>query len=592
MCGIAGIALKEGHSISEYQKQTLLQALRHRGPDGDGAWENRYMVLLHTRLSIIDVEGGMQPLSNESYQVLVANGEIYNSPELRAFFKNYDFKTGSDCEVILPLWQKFHADYINSLRGMYGIALVNIDEKTLILTRDPFGIKPLYYTCVDQGVVFASEAQAIIKAGFVKQKVVNQSVVDALLQLQFTPGHETIYKNIYRILPGETLIIQNGEIIQRHSISYLQNKQVRIVDEKTALHQLDQVLENSIRIHERSDVPFGLFLSSGIDSSILLKMMQRLGRIERLHAWTAHFEINNNTGYVKDEIKQAALMAKEIGITHHCVTIKQQEVFEYLPQIIACIDDPVADYAIIPTWFLAKEARSTVKVILSGEGGDELFAGYGRYRKAARSSWLGGKKLYCKGIFDKEKIFPHSILSEWENYFKSQYRLLDKKNSRLENAQKIDLQDWVPNDLLIKLDRCLMAHSIEGRVPFLDKKVAEFAFSLDDHLKIRNGQGKWILRKWLEWQFPHAQPFAKKTGFNVPIGLWIEQKAHELAKVVACQSDIRKKISQSNIVSLFEKASGRKEKFMAWNILFYSLWHQVHIVGKNPRGNVFEVLMD
>ncbi|MUG34357.1 asparagine synthase (glutamine-hydrolyzing) [Commensalibacter sp. ESL0382] len=592
MCGIAGIALKDGHSISEHQKKILLEALHHRGPDGNGSWENSHVVLLHSRLSIIDIEGGKQPLSNDSQQVLIANGEIYNSLELRHLFKNYIFKTGSDCEVILPLWQKFHADYVNSLRGMYGVAMVDIDEKTLVLSRDPFGIKPLYYASVEQGVVFASEAQAIIKAGFVRHDDINQSAVDTLLQLQFIPGHKTIYNNIYRILPGETLIIRNGEIIHRQTQSCFPKTRSMITDEKKALNQLDSLLEDSIRIHERSDVPFGLFLSSGVDSSIILKMMQRLGRINRLHAWTARFEINNDSGYVKDEALQAALLAKEIGIQHHCVTINQQDVFRHLPKIIACMDDPVADYAIIPTWFLANEARSIVKVILSGEGGDELFAGYGRYRKAAKSVWLGGKRLYRKGIFERDNFFLHSVSSEWQDYFRLQYKLQDKNDSRLKNAQKIDMNDWLPNDLLIKLDRCLMAHSIEGRVPFLDKKIAAFAFNLEDHLKIRNGQGKWILRKWLEWQFPLAQPFAKKSGFSVPIGLWIEQHANELAQAVFCQTDIGNKISLSNVRSLFEKASGRKERFMAWNILFYAIWHQVHIVGKNPLGNVLEVLMD
>lgn len=592
MCGIAGIALKEGYCISETQKQIMLQSLQHRGPDGQGFWENGHAVLLHMRLSIIDVEGGKQPLSNANRQILIANGEVYNSPELRSLFQNYDFQTGSDCEVILPLWQQFHADYVNSLRGMYGIALVDLDEKTVILSRDPFGIKPLYYACVEQGVVFASEAQAIIKAGFVSVDDIRHHAVDTLLQLQFIPGHQTIYKDIYRVLPGETLVIQNGSIIHRQSVSCYPKNQAHITDEKQALLQLDQILEDSVRVHERSDVPFGLFLSSGIDSSILLKMMQRLGQVDRFHAWTARFEIERDMGYVQDEASQAALMAKEVGVFHHCVTISQQDVFTYLPQIIACMDDPVADYAIIPTWFLAKEAKPIVKVILSGEGGDELFAGYGRYRKAAKSKWLGGKQPYRKGIFDRSNLFHSSLSREWKNYFQLQYSLQDKGDTRLEQAQKIDMESWLPDDLLIKLDRCLMVHSIEGRVPFLDKRLAAFAFSLDDHLKIRKGQGKWILRKWLEWQFPMAQPFAKKSGFSVPMGLWIEQNAQKLAQAVAGQQAIKEKISYSNLLSLFEKASGRKERFMAWNILFYATWHQVHVLGKNPLGNIFEFLMD
>lgn len=589
MCGLAGIALKPGCSVSNEQKKLLKEVLAHRGPNGNGEWVGEHAVLIHTRLSIIDLEGGKQPLSYQDKQFMVANGEIYNDLELRHTFSGYPFQTGSDCEGILPLWQQFRKNFPKKLRGMYGIALVDVDEHITILSRDPFGIKPLYYASVDQGIVFASEAQAIVKAGFV-QPVLRQQGLSALLQLQFVPGQETIFKNIHRLLPGETLVIKDGKIVMKERIEVFKDLNQVISDEKLALIQLDQILEDTVRIHERSDVPFGLFLSSGIDSSIILKMMQRLGQEKRVKAWTARFETDTHQGYVADETDQAAFLAKQVGAEHHIYSITQQQVWQHLPQIVACMDDPVADYAIIPTWFLAKEASKTVTVILSGEGGDELFAGYGRYRKASQPWWKGGRKMYRKGVFEQTD-YLRADFSSWRDEISAFEKHYDfSKISRLTKAQKIDIETWLPNDLLIKLDRCLMAHGMEGRVPFLDKKVAAFAFNLSDSLKVQNRQGKWILRKWLDQNFPESRPFATKLGFSVPIGLWIEQQAKTLAPLVSQQIGVQEIAFSGKIMKLFEKASGRKERYMAWNLLFYALWHQIHIMGKSPNGSVTDIL--
>lgn len=589
MCGIAGIALKPGYTISSAQKDLLLQALNHRGPDGSSQWEGKHAVLLHTRLSIIDVEGGRQPFIFQDRMAAVVNGEIYNDLTLREELTTYPFQTGSDCEGVLPLWQQFQMRYPEKLRGMYGVALVDLGQKTVALSRDPFGIKPLYYACVEQGVVFASEPQAIIHAGFVTPQIYNPAL-GALLQLQFIPGQQTVFQGIERLLPGETLLIQGGKIIDRRGIKPFKTSLHKIKDASVALQKLDQVLEESVRIHERSDVPFGLFLSSGIDSTIILKMMHRLGQQNRIHAWTARFDIDGFAGYVADETEQAAFIANKLGAEHHIFSISSRDVWTYLPQIVACMDDPVADYAIIPTWFLAKEASKSVKVILSGEGGDELFAGYGRYRKASKPWWQGGRGMYRKGAFYKTEYLS-TFLPLWrQGITQVETSLGLSKETLLARAQRIDIETWLPNDLLIKLDRCLMAHGIEGRVPFLDKEMAQFAADLADDLKVHQGQGKWILRKWLEVHLPQSNPFADKKGFSVPIGLWIEQQARVLAPLVAAQAGVQEVAFPDKILSLFEKASGRKERYMAWNLLFYALWHQIHIVGKSSQGTVVEVL--
>lgn len=588
MCGIAGIALRPHQTIKEWQKKALVQALRHRGPDGQGEWTTNTAVLIHTRLSIVDVEHGKQPLLSNNQFATVVNGEIYNDPELRNLNKNYNFLTKSDSECVIPLWEKFHEEYTEKLRGMYAVALVDNGRGVVVLSRDPFGIKPLYYTCTDKGIAFASEPQALLKAGFAKAKI-DFSALSTLLQLQFYSGSNTIFQGIKRLAPGENLIIKDGEIIKKLQKPVVNFEKRKIFDVKPALDELDEVLTKSVEVHQRADVPLGLFLSSGIDSSILLKLMQRLGREKRLCAWTARFETNKEPGGV-DESKQAALLAKEVGAQHHIFSITQQQVWQYLPQIVNCMDDPAFDYAIIPTWFLAKDASQSVKVILSGEGGDELFAGYGRYRKVSRPFWLGGKKLYSKPIFYNTSLLKFSN-AQWRNKIRDmEQKSLNFDLTRLTQAQWLDINTWLPDDLLLKLDRCLMAHGVEGRVPFLDKKVAEFSFRLADTLKINQGKGKWILRKWLEKNFPSAEPFAPKQGFTVPIGLWIEQNALTLAPLVTKQQGIKAIFDTTQILKLFEKASGRKERHMAWNILCYALWHKIYIMGYSPMGSTCELL--
>ncbi len=584
MCGIAGLILSPGAALPDPAViARLIGSLHHRGPDGTGSAVVGRVALMHNRLAIIDLVTGDQPFFSGS-ATLVANGEVYNYRELRDAMPNVSFATNSDCEPPLHLWLRDGDAYAAQLRGMYAIAIHERHHHSVTLTRDPFGIKPLYLAQIEGGLAFASEAQALLEAGLVK-RAVRPAAVEELMQLQFTTGADTIFEGIQRVLPGETVTCADGHVINRSRISWLPEGGPETIDEDAALVRLDRALEESVDLHQRSDVPFGMFLSGGIDSATLITLMARLNK-EPVRAFTAGFDAPG----AADERDHAAAVAKAVGAYHETIEVTEKMVWDHLPEIVACMDDPAADYAIIPTWFLAQRARKDVKVVLTGEGGDEIFAGYDRYRKAIRPWWRGGRTMWARGSFDKVPVLrtPPSI---WrDGMAAAEARALDRGYSRLGVAQATDMTDWLPNDLLLKADRCLMAHAIEGRTPFLDKGVAAAAFRLPDGMKLRDGVGKWILRKWLEKNLPMARPFAPKQGFTVPVGEWIKARGAELGPLVARQEGVAEIAHPEKVEALFRDIRRWRHGFACWKLLFYALWHRRHIQGLRPVGDVFQTL--
>ncbi len=584
MCGIAGLILSSGAPPPDPVTLTrLIEALRHRGPDGNGQSVVGRVALLHNRLSIIDLVTGDQPFF-AGPATLVANGEVYNYRELRDAMPGVNFATNSDCEPPLHLWLQYGADYAERLRGMYAIAIHERVKRSVTLTRDPFGIKPLYIAQVDGGLAFASEPQALLEAGLVS-RVVRPSAREELLQLQFTTGADTIFEGIQRLLPGETLTCADGHILDRQRISFIPEGGPETIDEDTALKRLDRALMESVDLHQRSDVPYGMFLSGGIDSATLITLMARLNS-EPVLAFTAGFDAPG----AADEREHAAVVAKAVGARHESIEVNEAMVWQHLPEIVAAMDDPAADYAIIPTWFLAQRARQDVKVVLSGEGGDEIFAGYSRYRSAMRPWWLGGRTMWARGSFDKVDVLRTRPSSWRDGIAAAEARAAEGGRGRLAAAQCTDMADWLPHDLLLKLDRCLMAHAVEGRTPFLDRGIAEAAFRLPDGLKLRDGMGKWILRKWLEKNLPVARPFAPKQGFTVPIGTWIKGQGSRLGPLVAAQPGVAEIAHPDRVVALFGDIRRWRHGFACWKLLFYALWHRRHILGLPPAGDVFQTL--
>jgi len=558
--------------------------MAHRGPDGSGNTVVGRIALVHTRLSIIDLVTGDQP-HFAGASALVTNGEIYNYRELRAALPGVAFSTASDCEPPLHLWLRDGVGYADELRGMYATAIHDRTVRTVALSRDPFGIKPLYMASVPGGIAFASEAQALHAAGLVK-RALRPAARDELLQLQYTTGAETIFDGIVRLLPGETALCAEGRVVERHRRASLPAGGPEEISEEAALARLDGALTESVDLHQRSDVPYGMFLSGGIDSSVILALMAKLNSSPVL-AFTAGWDVPE----AKDERAHAAAVAKAAGARHETIEISEAMVWKHLPQIVACMDDPAADYAIIPTWFLAQRARRDVKVVLSGEGGDEMFGGYGRYRHAMRPWWLGGRVMRARGPFDRVDVLRNYPTGWRDGTAASEAVAAEGGRSRLMAAQATDVVDWLPNDLLLKLDRCLMAHAVEGRTPFLDPGVAAASFRLPDGLKVRKGMGKYLLRKWLEKNLPVADPWSPKRGFTVPIGAWIARQGARLGPLVARQDAIAEIAEPASVEALFRSGkTGWPQGHAAWTLLFYALWHRRHMLGLPVDGDVFEVL--
>lgn len=559
----------------------LNRAQAHRGPDGSGIYRKDDVGLAHGRLAIIDLATGDQPLFGQDGLALIANGEIYNHVELRTALSDVAFSTGSDCEPPLALYQRHGLDFAATLRGMYAIALHDPVRRRLVLARDPFGIKPFYYAETAGGFVFASEPQAILATGLIERRL-RLSARDELLQLQFTTGTETIFEGIHRLSPGETVAVEGGRIVERRRLAALPAGGCDHRNATDALGELDEILAESVLFHQRSDVPFGMFLSGGIDSSALLALMARLNSRPVL-AFTAMFPGTGAT----DESRHARLLAKAVGAEHVEVPVTERDFWDLLPAIAASVDDPVADYAIVPTYKLAAAARRSVKVILSGEGGDELFGGYGRYRSAMRP-WPFGRQMRRHGFLEGLGLLRGESHAWRAGFAAEADRQSGNGRTRLQSAQALDCTDWLPNDLLIKLDRCLMANGVEGRVPFLDPRVAAFAYRLPDSLKVRRGLGKWLLRSWLDGVLPAAQAFSAKRGFTVPVEEWIAGHP-ELGGLLAEQESIREICRPGQVESLF-RAPGKKGGFAAWILLFYALWHRCHIGNLAPQGDVFATL--
>lgn len=581
MCGIAGAMTKTGRPPSDQALSAMQEALRHRGPDGEGRFGAGSTAMVHTRLAVIDPDRGIQPFVADDGTALVANGEIYNDLAVRADLADVSYKTGSDNESALHLYRRHGLKFVRHLRGMYALALYDPTEERLVLARDPFGIKPLYLSETPDAFWFASEPQALLAAGVVP-RTENEAARDQLLALQFTCGAQTVFKDIVRLEPGETVVIKRGHVVERigmESISTANQAQ------QDSLSQFDNLWMDSIDLHRRSDVPYGVFLSGGTDSASVLTAMARL-EDRPVIAFTAGF------GGTKahDERDQAARLAEAVGAVHCPMEIGADDFWENLPAIAATLDDPVADYAIVPTYLLAKEAAKDVKVVLTGEGGDEIFGGYGRYR-SGRRPWPLRRQPWAR-----HNLALAGVLRDPSNRWRDELRATERKTASrsltpLQRLQALDISHWLPNDLLTKVDRCLMAHGVEGRVPFLDGPLAAFGFSLSDHDKIKGRLGKQIIRRWLAAHRPEAQPFARKRGFSVPVGEWIVIEGQRLAPLVARQDGVAACCDSEAVARFFRNVTADKA-FPAWVLLFYALWHQCHIMGVGTSATVLDVLAE
>ncbi len=578
MCGIAGFSyIKPDKKISKRFFNTE-KYLFHRGPENTGYFKNPHLDLIHTRLSIVDIKGGNQPIQNKRY-VLVANGEIYNDPEIRKKNQTYKFVTNSDSESILALYERNGIDGLKLLRGMYAFIIYDKKREEVIIGRDEFGIKPLYYSLMKNGIAFCSETKPIVS---LKKSIPNINVEKLFeyMQLQYSSGTETLYEGIQRVAPGQIIVIKKGKIIKSFLSSFTQKK--KSINDAELITSLDKSLRESVSSHLRSDVPYCIFFSGGIDSMLLLHYVHQLKK-ENVTAYSISFD--------KDTSKNLEKITQTHNVDLVKVKFSEDDFWNWIFLAAEKIDEPVADYAILPTLKLASIASKKYKVALTGEGGDELFGGYGRYKKSQRV--LFGKKDYLpKGAFND--VLGSKKFQNWEYELKNLNSFfLKNKVTRLQSFQLFDYYNWLPNNLLVKLDRCLMTFSMEGRTPFIDKKLFNKLFYISDKEKIYNGVSKFYIRKFLNSNIQNYNFFEKKKGFTVPIYEWIPKKINFLRELLLKQDFLKEYFSKDELVKICSAIRINK-KFVKplWHIIFFTSWYLVNIKGIKKRGNFFDILAD
>ena len=547
----------------------MLQAIYHRGPDEEGRLSDGRLALGMRRLSIIDLVAGTQPVFNESGRyAVVFNGEIYNYRELREELqgRGHQLKTQGDTETIVHLFEEMQEDCLRQLRGMFGFAIWDSHLRELFLARDRMGIKPLYYTLADGQLIFASEIKAILQHPSVVREV-DKVAMSQYLSLKYVPAPRTMFKDIYSLPPGHWMKINaSGEIqIQRYwDISFA--KPVQLMDEQESTDRLLALLRESVGIHLRSDVPFGAFLSGGLDSSTIVALMA-----EQLSTPVKTFSVGFDGPGLQDELPYAQQVANLFGCQHHTLKISAGDFLNHAERVLFHLDQPIADQATIATYLVAKLARQHVKMVLTGEGGDELFAGYARYageRYWQVAQWLpqplgrmvrqfvaplpGLRRakiaINALMIHDEATRFANwfpmfndeakrhlmveaeSNLSEGVSDLFRQHLQNCNAKSRLERMLYLDCKLWLADYLLLRGDKLTMANSLEARVPLLDHRVVEFAASLPESMKLRGSQRKYLLRKAACRLLPADIIHRKKQGFPIPIDRWLRREAEPLLR--------------------------------------------------------------
>lgn len=587
MCGIAGLFLRH-RSAEKQDLNKMIKDLGHRGPDNIGFHLDGNLGMAHARLSIIDLETGDQPLQSfDKNLTLIVNGEIYNYKELVSQLqtKGHRFQTGSDAEPIIQGTQEYGKGFVEQVNGMFAYALHDKQADQLVLARDRLGIKPLFYTVLPDGVAFASEIKGLLPL-LPHSPEINPEGLAQFFCNQFTSGRQTIIKGIYKVLPGELLTIDRTLKITRET--YWSPHGVEAVDYSfaDASAAFDALLDKVMHEHIRSDVPFGLFLSGGVDSAIVLAMLNRFqDRPIRT------FSVGYRDVSMQDELDAAKHIADLFQTRHTPLRLNKTTLFNRIPYSVWSADDLMRDYASLPTSLLAEEASRELKVVFTGEGGDEVFAGYRRYNKKAPERFL--KNLFSPGsggfrtrsqipLTRLGKIFGPELrkaVSAYREPFITAWQSSPENWSDIQRSQYTDLSTALPDNLLVKVDRMLMGFSLEGRVPFLDHRVVEFGLSLPDRLKVDKGQGKIFLKKWAERFIPRDHLQQKKTGFHVPIGDWLQGPfLDQLEERLLSNSGIKGWFQKEGIQELFAAQRKRpKQSRVIWSLMQFAIWHNLFI---------------
>ena len=557
MCGICGqYNFGSKAPVSRHDLERMTRSIAHRGPDDEGYFIDGPLGLGFRRLSIIDLAGGHQPMADrEETTWVVFNGEIYNFPELKRELESlgHVFRTKSDTEVIIHGYKQWGDDVLNHLNGMFGLAIWDLRKKRLVIARDPFGIKLIYYKIDADRMFFGSEIRAVV-AGVNEKVDVDPVSMNLFLRYRYTPSPYTAFKGIRKLAPGTMLVCEPTGCSLRRWYNYRPTPFSPAKSADEATEELAELYKQSIRRQLLSDVPLGLLLSGGVDSGLLLALMNLCGK-----SWHT-YSVGYGSSFADDELEDAADTAARFSSKHSSVVLDRKTFEESLPHIVSCLEEPIASSSIVPMYFVCKRAREDVKVALVGQGPDELFGGYRRHLGVRYSSlWSGlpgpvrsavssvitalprnetlkrgihsldipermrryqnvlslmpGDQI--DGLFEDGLLPPDTgdkILGSWEELVP----LMDETDE-LGGFQFLEIRSTLPDELLMYADKLSMAHSLEVRVPYLDKEIVEYVERLPANLKVRNGSGKWLHRQVCQKLLPTEILKRKKRGFAVNV---------------------------------------------------------------------------
>ena len=554
MCGICGqIKIASDEPVDQNVIRRMAQTIFHRGPDDDGYFFDRSLGFGFRRLSIIDLSGGHQPMADADKTVwLVFNGEIYNYKELRVELeaRGHKFRTNSDTEVIIHGYKQWGLDVFNHLNGMFGVAIWDVKKRRLVVARDAMGIKLIYYNIAGGKLNFGSEIRPVLAADESRPQV-DPTAVNLFLRFRYTPSPLTIFQGVRKLAPGSMLVVENGSCREERWYNFTPEPFARMPSDREAAEELFQLYRGAVKRHLLADVPVGILLSGGLDSGLLLALMNEHGR-----DWPA-YTIGYGKKFADDELVDAAESATLLGARHHQVMLDQESFEKALPNIVRFLEEPVAASSVVPMYFVCQRARQDVKVALIGQGPDELFGGYKRHLGVHYGGvWRGlpgGLQAITKSLvarLPRNETLKRGVqslgipdrLERYQNVFSlvpgetvnALFRngtghvsgLVDYWQSLAPQMAKLDelggfslleIRSSLPDELLMYADKLSMAHSLEARVPYLDRTIVEYAQRLDASFKVRRGERKWLHRRVCEKFLPPQILKRKKRGFAVNV---------------------------------------------------------------------------
>jgi asparagine synthase (glutamine-hydrolysing) len=631
MCGIAGkFNFDQARPIDQTRLTAMTSVVAHRGPDADGFFVGPGIGLGHRRLSIIDLSTGDQPLTNEDRTIwVVFNGEIYNFAEIRTELESlgHRFRTRTDTEVIVHGYEQWGDRVVDRFRGMFAFALWDEPRRRLLLVRDRLGVKPLYYCASASGVTFGSEIKALLEDPDVPREW-SADALDAYLTLQYVPCPQTMYRALRKVPPGHLLVAERGRVTVKQYWDLTFTGDGHAAREDDYLEQLDALVSESVRLRLVSDVPLGAFLSGGIDSSAVVAAMADTcaGRVVTT---TVGFD---EQGF--NELDYARTVARHLGVEQH-ETIVRPDIVELLPKLAWHFDEPFADSSAVPTYYVSQAAREHVIVALSGDGGDELWAGYTRHRIEQREltarRWLGplgatiaGRlagslplgvkgarslrhlaltpadacaRKHAYGQFESDArgaLYSHDFATEVRDAdplagFRLAYDACSSKDP-LDRALYVDVKTYLVDDIMTKVDRMSMAVSLEAREPLLDHKLLEFAAAVPTSLKLKNGRSKYLLRRLLERRIPQAIVDRPKHGFEAPTAAWLRGPLAPMVDSLLLDGRLRDRgiFDHRAVAGLWHQhRDGRQDhRHRLWSLVMLELWFRQFVDGQTSRAIV------